>query len=98
VTNWRGRLREAVKRSGKKHLAIAWDADITPATLSRVLTGKHAHPGFETVMKIAHAVGESVGWLCGEEEFYLSEPQRAKLKAAAAILSDLTRPTRHNPP
>ena len=89
--NWRGRLREAVKRSGKKQLAIAWDAGITPATLSRVLTGTHDQPRFETVMKIAHAVGESVGWLCGEEQFYLSEPQRAKLKAAAAILSDITR-------
>jgi hypothetical protein len=34
---WRQRLREAVKRSGRKHSDIAWGAGVTPETLSRVL-------------------------------------------------------------
>jgi transcriptional regulator with XRE-family HTH domain len=56
---WRARLRAAVDRSGKKHGLIAEDAGIAPATLSRVINGKHAHPRLEIVASIAHACGET---------------------------------------
>jgi len=88
--NWRERLRDAVNRSGKKHSILAEDAGITPATLSRVLTGAHGHPRFETVMRIAQAAGERVGWVCGEEGFYLDNHQRAKVRTVACILMEMT--------
>ncbi|HXH92996.1 MAG TPA: helix-turn-helix transcriptional regulator [Thermoanaerobaculia bacterium] len=89
--DWRDRLRDAVNRSGKKHSYIAEDAGVTRATLSRILTGKHRNPGVDTIVRIAHAVGESVGWIFGEQGFSLSGEQRAKIQTAAVILIDLTR-------
>src|SRR3954454_24982134 len=91
LSDWRGRLREAIDRSGQKHYLIAEDAGVTRATLSRILTGVHAQPKFETVLRIAHAVGENVGYLAGEQGFSLSSEQRAKVQTAAVILIDLTR-------
>jgi transcriptional regulator with XRE-family HTH domain len=94
--NWRARLHEAINQSGKKHSIIAEDAGITPATLSRVLTGVHGQPRFETIMRITHAVGERVGWVCEEEGFSLDNHQRAKVRTVAGILMDMTRSNPHN--
>jgi transcriptional regulator with XRE-family HTH domain len=91
MNDWRERLREAINRSGKKHYLIAKDAGITRATLSRVLTGVHGEPRFDTVVKIMRAVDENVGWLLGEQGFGLSSDERAKIQTAAVILIDLTR-------
>lgn len=67
---WRERLRQAVKnRAAIAHIresAIARDADIAPETLSRVLNNHHATPSFATVVQIAHAAHENVGYLVGE--------------------------------
>jgi transcriptional regulator with XRE-family HTH domain len=91
MEEWRNRLREAINRTGKKHSVIAWEAGVTRATLSRVLTGKHAQPKFETILRIAHAAGENIGYLVGEQGFGLSSDERAKIQTAAIILIDLTR-------
>jgi transcriptional regulator with XRE-family HTH domain len=91
LADWRARLREAIDRSSQKHYLIAEDAGVTRATLSRILTGVHAQPRFETILRIAHAVGENVGYLAGEQGFSLSSEQRAKVETAAVILIDLTR-------
>ncbi|HEV7390760.1 MAG TPA: helix-turn-helix transcriptional regulator [Burkholderiales bacterium] len=88
--DWRERLRRAIHRTGKKQSAIAKEAGMTPATLSRILTGCHADPKFHTIVRIAHACGEHVGYLLGEQPFTLSGEQRAKVRAAAGILMDLT--------
>lgn len=95
MIDWRARLRDAVNRSGKKHYLVAEDAGITATTLSRILTGAHAQPRFETILRIALAVDENVGWICREQGFSLSKEQRAKVQTAAVILIDLTR---NNPP
>jgi len=95
MNDWRERLRDAVNRSGMKHYLIAEDAGVTRATLSRILTGAHPQPKFETILRIAHAVGENIGYLAGERGFILSSEQRAKVQTAAVILIDLTR---HYPP
>jgi transcriptional regulator with XRE-family HTH domain len=91
LSDWRGRLRDAINRTGKKHSVIAWEAGVTRATLSRVLTGKHAQPKFETILRIAHAAGENIGYLAGEQGFGLSSDERAKIQTAAVILINLTR-------
>jgi transcriptional regulator with XRE-family HTH domain len=87
----RARIRGAIRRSGKKHSLVAVDAGITRATLSRVLTGIHDEPRFDTIVKIMRAVDENVGWLLGEQGFGLSSDERAKVQTAAAILINLTR-------
>jgi DNA-binding phage protein len=52
------------KRTANRYpLPIAEQAGVTPETLSRVIHGIHKQPGFETVVRIIHAAGETVGWL-----------------------------------
>ena len=91
MTNaWRARLREAVARSGRKHAAIAWDARIAEGTLSRILTGAHAHPRMETIAAIAHACGETVGWVLGERGYTFSAFEVDRLQEAASIIQEVT--------
>lgn len=89
--NWRERLREAVSRSGRKHSAIAHDAGVAPETLSRILNGAHQNPAFATIVRIAHAVEENVGWLANERGFVLSTDEQKQLQKAVSILSDALR-------
>ncbi len=77
--SWRERLRAAIDASGRKYSAIAADAGITPVTLSRILNAVDAKPAFETIVCIAHAVHENVGWLLDETGFVLSTAQMQKL-------------------
>lgn len=88
--DWRVRLRAAVRRSGRKQAAIAWDAGIAPETLSRVLNDVHARPAFDTIVGIVHASGETVGWLLGERGYCLSGDQIAKARTVAKFLSTIT--------
>ena len=89
--NWRDRLRQAMARSGKKHSAIAHDAGVAPETLSRILNGAHRSPAFETIVRIAHAVDENVGWLVDERGFVLSRDEQQQLQKAVGILADALR-------
>jgi hypothetical protein len=99
--NWRQRLRAAVERSGKKHSAIARDAGIAPETLSRILTATHKEPTFDTVVRITHAAGESVGWLLDENGFALSGDEQKQLRKVVRFLDDTllgaTAPRRDRP-
>jgi transcriptional regulator with XRE-family HTH domain len=99
--NWRDRLREAIARSGRKHSAIAHDAGIAPETLSRILSAANRHPSFETIVRIAHAVNENVGWLVNERGFSLSTDEEKQLRKVARILNDALaagdRRERHEP-
>ncbi|HEV2718601.1 MAG TPA: S24 family peptidase [Thermoanaerobaculia bacterium] len=80
------RLRAAVAASGRKHEAIAADAGIAPKTLSRILNGASPKPGFETVVAILHAAGETVGAFLGERGFRLSAAQQKTLGESVAFL------------
>ena len=87
---WCGRLREAIERTGRKHSDIAWSAGVAPETLSRILTGEHARPRLETITRIAHEAGVTVGWLLGEREFRIGAMERDELQRAAKVILDLT--------
>ena len=89
MDSWRDRLRVAVVQTGEKRSVIAYRAEITPETLSRVLSGTHAHPQLETVARIAHACGVSVGWLLSER-YAFTDDERRKLRMAAAIIERAT--------
>jgi transcriptional regulator with XRE-family HTH domain len=85
VGGWRNRLRRAIEASGKKHAAVAWDAGVDPTTLSRILNG-HLHPKVETVVRLARAAGETVGWLFNERGYQFSAAERAQLRDAASTI------------
>jgi len=87
---WRKRLREAVDRSWMKREALARKAGTTEETLSRILTGRIPTPGFDLVVRITHAAGESVGWILGEYGYSLSEDERGRLRDAAVIIISVT--------
>ncbi len=86
MSTWRARLRIAIEKSGKKQSAIAADAGITPTTLSRILTAAHERPTLDTIVRIARALDESVGWILDEPSFYLSADDQRKLHDAVRIL------------
>ena len=86
--DWRERLRAAVKRSGKRHSVVAREAGIAPETLSRILSASHAQPAFDTVVRIARAVNENVGWILDERGFPLSTEEQAQLHKVVRFLDD----------
>ncbi len=67
---WRERLKRAVQNRAAitytKQASIAALAGITPETLSRILNSEHQKPSFETIVRIALASKEHVGYLIGE--------------------------------
>ena len=87
---WRERLRQAVRESGRKQSAIAWDIGMTPESVSRILSAQHARPSFESIAKIARAAGVSLGWVMEEPGFNLTDEQRAKVRTAGVLLLNLT--------
>ena len=88
VVDWRERLRAAVDKSGKKHSVIARDAGVAPETLSRILNAAHAQPTFDTIIRIARAVNENVGWLLDERGFSLSSDEQRQLRKVVRFLDD----------
>ena len=98
VLGWRDRLRMAIEKSGKKHSVVAMEAGITRATLSRVLTATHENPTLGTIVKIAHAIDESVGWILDEPSYALSADEQRKLHDVVRVLeSSLKSATRQRP-
>ena len=95
---WRERLREAVERCGEKHSVIAFDAGIAPETLSRILNATNAFPGFETIVRITHATGNTVGWLLGERGYSFDPEEVRQLRRAAAIIATATKASRDGAP
>lgn len=88
---WRERLRQAVQNRAAitwtKESAIARVAGIAPETLSRVLNERHGRPSFDTIVRIAHAAKEKVGYLIGERA--LSTYDEAMLLLALRELRDV---------
>jgi len=65
------RLRISIDRSGRRHFAVAADAGISPARLSRALKRIELRPlKDEEIKRLARAVGVSV------EELIEAEPER----------------------
>lgn len=88
---WRRRLREALDRHWKKRAAIAEDAGTNPETLSRIITGRCSRPGFDIVVRLAHAAGVTVGSLLGEPGYRLSQDRKARLAKAAEVIDEILR-------
>lgn len=89
---WRERLRAAVDASGRRQTAIAASAGLNQETVSRVLSGIHIHPAFDTVVRIAHAIGENVGTLVEEPAFVLTGEERAEVSRVIGYLQRAVKP------
>jgi transcriptional regulator with XRE-family HTH domain len=97
MTNWRGRLREAIDLTRRMHCSIADEAGVTAETLSRVLSGVHAQPKFETVVRITHAVGETVGSILREPQSPLSADDVARMREITDFLNSRFPPIGREP-
>lgn len=82
---WRERLRKAVHATGLSQSEIARRSGIAPETLSRILRA-NMNPQFETVVKITHACGETVGWVMEAPGYELSRTERLQLQRIAVFL------------
>jgi transcriptional regulator with XRE-family HTH domain len=80
LRDWRKRLTHAIDLTRRTQNSIAYQAGVSPETLSRVIHGIHKQPGFETVVRIVHATGESVGWLLREPQTFLSTDDSAQVR------------------
>ena len=89
----RDRLRAAIDASGRRQNAIAESAGVSPEALSRVLSGIHARPAFDTVVRITHALKENVGTLLDEPAFSLDAEQRHELRRVLGYLAAAVRPS-----
>ena len=77
--------------SSEAQADIAYVAGMTPETLSRILSAEHVRASFESIAKIAHVAGVSVGWVLEEPGFSLTDEQRARVRTARVLLLNLTR-------
>jgi transcriptional regulator with XRE-family HTH domain len=77
---WHRRLTHAIDLTRRTQASIAEQAGVSPETLCRVLNGRHARPQFETVVRLVHATGESVGWLLREPQTFLSTDDSARMR------------------
>ncbi|HSY52669.1 MAG TPA: helix-turn-helix transcriptional regulator [Thermoanaerobaculia bacterium] len=84
--HWRRRLTRAIDLSRRTQASIAAQAGITPETLSRVIRGVHAQPQFETVVRIIHATGETVGWILREPQTFVSADDSARMREVIDFL------------
>ena len=90
--DWRKRLTRAIDRSRRTQAAIALQAGVSPETLSRVIHGIHKQPGFETVVSVIYAAGESVGWFLREPQTFLSADDRAHMREVIDFLESTFAP------
>lgn len=88
---WRLRLRAAVRASGMKYSVISYDTGMTPETISRVLTAEHQRPSLQTIARLAHAVGTTVGHVLGEQGFPFSGAEVRALRAFMEYIEQLAR-------
>ena len=89
MNDWRERLRLHIAQSGEKQRAVAWRAGISLESLNRIVNGR-TQPRFDTLVRIAHAAGVSVGWLLDEPGYAFSEQHKRLLREAAAIIIETT--------
>jgi hypothetical protein len=66
--------------------------DLAPSPQRRALA-----TGFETVVRIIHAVGENVGWMLGEPQAALSPDDSARMREIIGFLDEHFAPIKRDP-
>jgi transcriptional regulator with XRE-family HTH domain len=90
--DWRKRLVLAIDITRRTQASVAEEACVSQETVSRIIHGIHAQPGFETVVKIVYATHESVGWLLGEQRAPLSSEEMARMREIADFMGTVFLP------
>jgi SOS-response transcriptional repressor LexA len=70
------RLRDLIPTDRGEQVSVAYRAGVTPEALNKILRGRTKEPGFETIAKIARALGVSLDLLYSDTELPAA-PHRA---------------------
>jgi SOS-response transcriptional repressor LexA/DNA-binding XRE family transcriptional regulator len=92
------RLRELLEQRGLTQSRVAELAGLPNETVNRIVTGTTRNPGVVTMMKIAQALGVTLGWLAGEKGFEFSPERRAELRRFIAWGEELLKATQPDDP
>lgn len=96
MTNFQIRLRESMRTRRMTQSEFAKLIEVSPGTLSAYLRegdGKKA-PTLDTLERIAHKLGVSIGWLCGDDQTNAPMLNYADLIQQALRLTDPDMPCR----
>lgn len=92
------RLRELLQERGLTQTRVAELADLPNETVNRIVLGTTKNPGVYTMLKIARALGVTLGWLVGEKGFEFSPDRRGELRRIISFLQDLLKDTQPDNP
>src|SRR6188768_1492151 len=68
LANWIKIIRNLMKKAGHNDYNLADRSGISPATINRILNGKHPHPRIETLSQIAKSYNLLTSQILGEVE------------------------------
>lgn len=85
MDDWRVRLREQLKKSGKTRSQVCSEAGLNPAYLTQILEQKSATPRIDNLAKLASVLDTSVSYLV---EGINLDPSAIQLVAYFGVLSD----------
>src|SRR5215213_9080983 len=92
------RLRELLEQRGLSQTRAAELAGLPNETVNRIVRGTTKDPGVSTMLKIAHGLGVTLGWLAGEKGFEFSPEQRAELRRFVAWGEEVLKATQPEAP
>ena len=91
-----GKILAGAKARRLTQSRLAEEAGISPEALSKIINGVTADPQLDTIVRIAHVLGETVGSLLGETGFDLDAADQQHLRTiihwATAKLNAATQP------
>lgn len=92
------RLRELLDQRGLTQSRVAELAGIPNETMNRIVKGTTKDPRVSTMLKIARALGVTLGSLAGEKGFEFSPERRAELRRFVAWGEELLKVTQPEDP
>ena len=87
------RLRELLDERRLTQARVAELAGLPGETVNRIVLGTTRNPGVYTMLKIARALGVTLGWLVGEKGFEFSPERRGELRRVISFLEDILKDT-----
>jgi transcriptional regulator with XRE-family HTH domain len=73
-------IRAKLDARGWNQARLAEESGVSEVAISKIVTGATADPQLETITRIAHALGETVGALLGEKGFDLDAAGQQRLR------------------
>lgn len=92
------RLQELLDERRLTQTRVAELAGLPNETVNRIVRGTTKNPGVYTMLKIARALGVTLGWLVGEKGFEFSPERRSELRRIISFLEELLKDTQPDDP